>query len=519
MLFYKTIKPIGKRKIEFTILYTLFLWAFIFSRYSQSSTLNGTNTLSKTLYIGSLIVFMLVIAIAYIYSFYKNKEVYNRISLIDKKYIFIFIWFLVMVVAARGAARLLFVFSPIICILASYFIFSFGSWLWRFSRERKDKIYRVGMYIVFAIFVMSIFSWPLNNVVNKIPILDMSDLINQGGLISKFTQITKGQAKYTGPSYNQQWQFAGRWIRENTPEDSVFAHWWDYGYWVQTGGKRATITDGGNEIGWWNYLMGRNVLTGQNQTEALQFLKAHDANYLLIISDEIGKYTAYSSIGSDASYDRYSWMVNYNMDETQTQETRNETVYFYKGGWAFDEDFIYNDQIFPKGQAGLGAILLPVQNIKITQGNETIDTIKINQPTAAVVYNGKRTDIPIERVFFNDNLIKFDKPGLKGVFRIMPSISGNQQNPIGSSIYVSERISRTMFANLYLFNQKNPDYDTSAFELAYDDSNNMPLVIYNGRQIGPLKIWKINYGDFTISEQMKSDYIGRKHLNLEATII
>src|SRR3989338_5741663 len=143
--------------------------------------------------------------------------------------------------------------------------------------------------------------------------------------------------------------------------------------------------------------------------------------------------------------------------------------------------------------------------------------IKINQPVAAVIYNGKRTDIPIEKAFFNDNFIKFEKPGLKGVFRIMPSINNNQQNNFGSGIYVSERVSRTIFANLYLFNQKNPDYDTSVFELAYDDSNNMPFLVYNGREIGPLRIWKINYPkNFTISEELKQQFIGRDHLNPEA---
>ena len=77
-----------------------------------------------------------------------------------------------------------------------------------------------------------------------------------------------------------------------------------------------------------------------------------------------------------------------------------------------------------------------------------------------------------------------------------------------------------MFYNLFIFNQKNTDYDTSAFELAYDDSRNIPLAIYNGRQIGPLKIWRINYPEnFTITEQMRKDYIGKKHLNEAARII
>src|SRR3989344_9256740 len=337
-------------------------------------------------------------------------------------------------------------------------------------RLLKDRIYKIMAYVLLVFILISPFSFAK-------------------GIIFKFYDDSENQAESAGTGNTPQWQQAGQWIRENTPEDSVFAHWWDYGYFVQTSGKRTTITDPGNEIGWWNYCMGRNVLTGQNQTESLQFLKAHDANYLLIVYDDIGKFTAFSSIGSDKDYDRYSWMVNFEMDSTQKQETRNETIYFYRGGWVFDEDFIYQDVIYPAKQAGIGGIFLPVQNIKAVQGNETVDLIKINQPTAAIIYNGKRTDVPIENVFFNDNFIKFDKPGLKSVFRIMPSISGNQQNNLGSGIYVSERIARTMFANLYLFNKKNPDYDTSAFELVYDDSNSMPLLTYNGRQIGPLRIW------------------------------
>ena len=42
--------------------------------------------------------------------------------------------------------------------------------------------------------------------------------------------------------------------------------------------------------------------------------------------DAIGKYTAYSSIGADENYDRFSWITPMLMDETQTQETKNETI-------------------------------------------------------------------------------------------------------------------------------------------------------------------------------------------------
>ena len=56
----------------------------------------------------------------------------------------------------------------------------------------------------------------------------------------------KQQAQYTGPSANIQWQQAMEWVRDNTAEDAVFSHWWDYGYWVETLGERRTTNDGGH---------------------------------------------------------------------------------------------------------------------------------------------------------------------------------------------------------------------------------------------------------------------------------
>jgi dolichyl-diphosphooligosaccharide--protein glycosyltransferase len=39
------------------------------------------------------------------------------------------------------------------------------------------------------------------------------------------------------------WIDALRWIEENTPQDSVIASWWDYGYWITTLGNRTSLAD------------------------------------------------------------------------------------------------------------------------------------------------------------------------------------------------------------------------------------------------------------------------------------
>ncbi|HUU47234.1 MAG TPA: STT3 domain-containing protein [Nitrosopumilaceae archaeon] len=49
-----------------------------------------------------------------------------------------------------------------------------------------------------------------------------------------------------GSGYNvatNDWKESLEWIKTSTPEDSVIAAWWDYGYWISTMSDRPSITD------------------------------------------------------------------------------------------------------------------------------------------------------------------------------------------------------------------------------------------------------------------------------------
>ncbi len=48
-----------------------------------------------------------------------------------------------------------------------------------------------------------------------------------------------------GPSINPYINDAMKFLREQTPENTSVLSWWDFGYWFQYVGKRATIVDGG----------------------------------------------------------------------------------------------------------------------------------------------------------------------------------------------------------------------------------------------------------------------------------
>jgi dolichyl-diphosphooligosaccharide--protein glycosyltransferase len=47
----------------------------------------------------------------------------------------------------------------------------------------------------------------------------------------------------TGYPASTDWLETLEWIKINTPEDSVVASWWDYGYWITTMSERTTLID------------------------------------------------------------------------------------------------------------------------------------------------------------------------------------------------------------------------------------------------------------------------------------
>ncbi len=462
-LFYDMHKKL-KYSLKITIVYALLIIGFIFSRYSSDSILNGKSFLSILIYMVSLIGIFLLFIIPYLHSHYKNKESSEEIKMIDKKYTFVLIFFFIMIIAGKSAARLIFIFSPITAILASYLFFR----LVDLFKHLKLKIYEYGSYIVVGVICLL--------------------------LLSNFAQTSLAQASSVGPTYNQQWQYMGKWMRDNTKENAVFAHWWDYGYLVQYN-NRATISDGGNAGGYEvNYFTGRNVLTGQTETEALQYLKTKNVTNLLIVSDEIGKYPAYSSIGSDANYDRYSWITNFILDPQQTQETRNETLYLYRGGFPLDEDFVYEGKVYPRQSAGIGAIILPLTEVK---DNNSVTGFNVGQPSVVLIFANQQTRIPLSCVYFNNQKYEF-KSGLNGCFRVIPIFENGKVNPIGAGLYLSPKVKNSLFAELYLYNKQSEN-----FKLVYNDDSQIPLAIYNGRLIGPYRVWEVNYpNDLKVPEYL-----------------
>ncbi|MBS3083589.1 hypothetical protein J4423_02185 [Candidatus Pacearchaeota archaeon] len=471
LLFYRFCLHVTKDKRQSIWIvgsYGLMLITTIFTRYSSQSVFNGENAFSLILYALGFLTFIYISG-RYFLKAYRRKEGY-LFDNINLGIIMILVFLVVSIISARGLIRLVMILAlPGSIMLGYLMVLSMGHLLHVRKRPNTTKT------VISIIFVLALlFS------------------------IYSYYTISKNTAQQYVPSlYTNQWQKAMAWTRENTPTDAVFGHWWDYGYWLQSIGKRATVLDGGNAISYWNHLMGRHALTSPTEKEALEFLYAHNTTYFLIDSTDIGKYTAFSSIGSDKNYDRRSWIPSFTRDNSQTVERKNTTVFVYPGGTVVDQDIVYDlngTKIFlPEGKAYVAAVVVTVNQ------EDSVSSV------LGIYYSqDKSYQIPLRYYWDKKTGFVDTGSGLDAGILMYPRVVLNSQGggniePKGAILYLSSRTVRSQLAKLYLFGEKS-----SSFTLAHSEpdfvvenlnAQNMDVgdfVFFNEFR-GPIKIWSIKY--------------------------
>lgn len=481
-LFNKALKNLRKKeRLILSGLFALFITTLTFSRYSPGSLFDGQNFISKGVFFLGGALFLGFLGIYY-YRRYVKSEM-EDLKKIDFGAILFFEFLILSIISARGFIRLVMMLViPFSIILGYISMVSFYKIKGKF--EENNIFQKIISGIVILMIVFSGYS-----------LFKTSDSMAQN---------------YVPSIYTNQWQRAMFWVRENTPGNAVFGHWWDYGYWIQTIGERATILDGGNVLGYWNYLMGRYGLTETNFDKTLNFLYAHNTTHFLIDSTDIGKYTAFSSIGSDGSYDRRSWIPTFLRDESQTTEMKNSIIEIYPGGSTIDEDIVYvlkGNQIFlPSEKTGLGAIII----------RRNLDD-EILELEGVFVYQGKQYILPL-KYFYEKELIDLGKGIEAGIF-LYPRIDSRPNGNIdvvdnGALLYLSGRTVESFLAKKYLYGESDPNFleahVESDFLVEHLRNQNVEIgefVYYQGFK-GPIKIWEIKYPETIIfkKEFLETDY-------------
>jgi len=449
-----------KNKVLFSLSWIIMISGILFSRISATSILNGTNFLSSVVYFGSLILFFGYLIYLY---FHEDIKISNGLLII-------FSWLFIILMAGRSSIRLLFVVTPIVCFMGGYAVVKLFDYV-----KKSKEVLKLFLFVALILVVI-------------------------GMVISSFNFINSinQQAKYTGPSANYQWQQAMGWMRDNTAENSVTTSWWDYGYWIEYLGERPSVTDGGHAVNYWDHLIGRYLLTTPKPETALSFMKSHNVSYLLIDPTDLGKYPAYSKIGSDETgFDRFDGIPVMQSDPKQIIETKNGTTFVYVGGSSIHEDIIYRE--------GDKEVFLPATQTAIIGIILETDENRLKQPIGVFLYNKQQINLPLRYIYLNKEMMDF-KIGIDSVVSIIPKISqiGQQLNidNFGTAIYLSPKVKNSLFAQIYLLNDAFNNYPTlkvvhSEQDMAVRDLNNQganvdELIYFNGFR-GPIKIWEVNY--------------------------
>lgn len=488
-LFYTMIKNFAKKeKILLVTTFIILILGIIFSRYSSGSLLNGNNFISNFFYFGSMILFIIVGGYVF-YKYSKSPEKREIMKKIQFTYVVVIILYLISLFAARGAVRLTMVLVPAGTIITGYFCVKSVN----IALKAKEDVFKFISWVVVILVILStIYS------------------------AYYFYGTSEATAKQMIPStYTNQWQKAMEWVRENTAEDAVFGHWWDYGYWLQSLGERATVLDGGNAIIYWNHLMGRLVLTASEAEEGLEFLYTHNTTHFLVDSTDIGKYPAYASIGSNEEYDRVSQISTFFIDESQTQEAADEVIHIYQGTYGLDEDLIWETEeqgkiYFPVEQTAIAGLMI--------RKDENGDFL---QPSVVLFYNNQYVYIPLKYIYANDKLYKFDE-GLESGIYLMDGLAvqngaGVAKMDNGVALYCGERTINSLVVRLFLFEDQE---EFGNYKLVHQEDSLIveeirangitdltDFIYYQGIQ-GPVKIYEIEYpADIQHnSEWLEQDY-------------
>jgi len=151
--------------------------------------------------------------------------------------------------------------------------------------------------------------------------------------------ILNGGSSY-GVSTND-WTEPLEWLKNNTPEDSVVAAWWDYGYWITTMSDRATIADNFTTNSTRIKLIAKTLLSPPD--EAWNTFQKMGADYVLV-------FVAGQRI--DQGQDEPVYLLNGGGDESKKQwfmriagEPRQK--YLHPDG-SSGTDYFWNDTLLGK---------------------------------------------------------------------------------------------------------------------------------------------------------------------------
>jgi dolichyl-phosphooligosaccharide-protein glycotransferase len=202
------------------------LWPNIFTTVAELNAVSLTNVISQLG--GRFLFFLALIGIVLIFM-KKDKEGNYDI----KAATFLIIWFLISLWATTKGVRFILQATPV-------FALSLGTFMgltWEKVSKWSSK-------------EMNIEKWVSQLVIFFILCLIMIQPISAG----------YSAAYQSVPSMNDGWYNTLDKIKQEAPQDIIMTSWWDFGYWFRAVADRPVTFDGGTQVGYGAYWVGKSFL-------------------------------------------------------------------------------------------------------------------------------------------------------------------------------------------------------------------------------------------------------------------
>lgn len=419
------------------ISWQVLIGGIVYSRFSPTTPLRGDD-LSQHIF--SVVVFaFLILLVIQAWRAPVRGELEKRlttVSILDES-VFALIWFIIMLLAARGAQRYHFFFAPIGVAFLSYALI----WPLQYLRRHQST---------------PLWKWPALCVL----------FVCIGFLSVTFTRQCFRDLKILYPTPPAPWREAMNWMKESLPPKSVIAAWWDYGSQINLIGNQATIIDEDHFIPYWIHLMARHVFCTQKAEEALTFLKTHNVSYLAMSAQDLRILRTISILGSDETVDRLTMEPVY-------LATSEKPFLLRQGGYVIRFSVVnpvQGDFVLSIPRQGT----LPADGWVIQGATLQFDAAKEGDvPVAASVNiqsaNGRTFAAFPQRLRLDNKVIKQKGAPLPGTL-VCFSPSIEEKDSVWQAFYLSENAEKLVSVRLILLGEEFP-----SFHRVYPTDLNIPL--------------------------------------------
>jgi len=351
---------------------------------------HATTTISQSFLFHSVLMIFSAIGIWLIF---KNLQIKNSSFIKNDMLVFSLIIGLIGVYVSSAFLRLEIFASISVIILASLGLTALTKEF--FNSNPKSK-YPTGKII------------KLSYVAGIIILLMMPMIYSPSSNVSSITKIPPTILN-GGTNFHiatNDWVDSLNWIKNNTPEDAVFASWWDYGYWISTMGERATLAD--------NATLDTKVITNiarmllDSPDESWFALQEMQADYVLI-------FVAGTKLNVDSSQPLYS--LGAGGDESKKQWFMrigglDETKFVHSDG-ASGTDKFWNETLL--GQMFPFSLLGYVNPNNLNQQSETYVPGMIGIYEKDIKYPSDGNG-PLRLVYTSSSFIEEQNGSMLGVF-------------------------------------------------------------------------------------------------------